>query len=146
MKVSLLERREVKHQNRKQHCFSPAVESRFANPSPGFSQGQVAQWDTGSVAEIWAQVAPATRATSSSSRKTWKQENTSHDVVRGVLALARKHKEGWLETWHPKHPKPSPCWLHLHFLICYAEMNKTNLSVEDCEELQIKAWNTYEDD
>lgn len=40
----------------------------------------------------------------------------------------------------------SPRWLRLHFLICDAEMNKTNLSVEDCEELQIKAWNTHKDD
>ena len=38
----------------------------------------------------------------------------------------------------------SPHLLHLHFLICKAEMNRTNLSAEDCEDLQIKALNTYD--
>lgn len=38
------------------------------------------------------------------------------------------------------------CWLRLRFLICKAEMNRTSLSVEDCEDLQIKAPNTYDDD
>lgn len=89
-----------------------------------------------------------TSGTSHEGRHHQQQENMetgkhfSRHLVGGAPALQRKHKEGWFKTWHPKHPKPSPRWLHLHFLICYAEMNKTNLSVEDCEELQIKAWNT----
>lgn len=65
----------------------------------------------------------------------------SWHLVRGALASEGEHKEGQLQTWHPPHPEPSPRWLHPHFLICDAEMNRTNLPVEDCEELQIKVWN-----
>lgn len=42
--------------------------------------------------------------------------------------------------------KAIPHWLHLHFLIYKAEMNRTSVSVEDCEDLQIKAPTTYNSD
>lgn len=40
--------------------------------------------DTGTAAETWAQVAPATRATTSTRRrKTWKEENIEENVLTG---------------------------------------------------------------
>lgn len=95
--------------------------------------------DTGAAAETWAQVAPATRATTSTRRrKTWKEENIergkreNRKTLLHVISL-EKHwpwrgntrKGGW------KRGTSSPA---LHFLICDAEMNKTNFSVEGCEE------------
>lgn len=42
--------------------------------------------------------------------------------------------------------KSSPCWLCLCFVTCKAEMNRTKLSAKDCEDLQLKAPNTYDND
>lgn len=42
--------------------------------------------------------------------------------------------------------KSSPCWLCLCFVTCKAGMNRTKLSAKDCEDLRLKAPNTYDND
>lgn len=91
----------AKHQKRKQLCFSSAIQ--LTKPSPSCIQGQGAQVGH----RDWKQQENMETG-KHGNKKTWKQENTSHiTLLEEPWPRRGSTKKGWLEMWHPKHPKPS---------------------------------------